>query len=489
MRKHTFLLLLTILSLTMFNGCKGDDLEDVTITISTIDSKPNSFAQDGKIVGIDADIAAQAMKSAGINFEINMADSWSAAFDATLNGKSRALLTTTYSPERKDQFKWAGPTSQGMYGIFENGYSGYVFPLPIDECKTFQSIAVVRSWMETTLLENLGFQNLVYYDAFEDAVAAFMAGQQKFIACDFFQLVSTLPSGYYMEKVNAITRYHTAYNYIAFSKDVSDAVVQKVQNAIESLIIDKSTAAILHQYFPTMPIDYIPGTIQLYCEASPPFSFMTGVDVSRKVEGSGTDIVNAIQSRIGHVNKINMSLWSDAYAVVQYLPNSALFNTSRTPERENLFQWVGPVSTSKAFFYTLASSGLNIETMEQAKLLPSIATPKGWFTHDYLTNNNFQNIVATANTSAEAFDQLVNGEVKALLMTELDLLWLANEKEIPMTNLTKHYEVLNYKDYIAFSLTTPAATVQKWQRHLDDMKTDGTFNTLWKQWFPGVPQP
>ena len=488
MKKGLFLVLLTIVSLTMFNGCK-DDLEDVTITISTIDSKPNSFAQDGKIVGIDADIAAQAMKKAGIKFNMNMADSWTAAFNATLNGKTSALLTTTYSPERKDQFKWAGPTSQGMYGIFENGYSGHVFPLPIDECKTFPSIAVVSSWIETTLLEDLGFENLAYYDTFEDAIAAFMAGEQQYIACDFFQLVATLPSGYYMDNVNAVTRYHTAYYYIAFSKDVSDAVVERVQNAIESMIKEKSTAAILHQYFPTMPVDYIPGTIQLYCEASPPFSFMTGQDVSRKVEGSGTDIVNAIQNRIGHVNKINMSTWSDAYAVVQYLPNSALFNTSRTPERENRFQWVGPVSTSKAYFYTLASAGLNIQTMEQAKQLTSIATPKGWFTHDYLINNNFQNIVATANTSTEAFDQLVKGEVQALLMTELDLKWLAETKDMPMSNLTKHYEVLNYKDYIAFSLTTPLKTVQQWQKNLDDLKTDGTFKTLWEKWFPEEPLP
>ncbi|MEA4974826.1 MAG: transporter substrate-binding domain-containing protein [Paludibacter sp.] len=489
MKKSSFIVILSILTLTLFNGCKEDNLEDLTITISTINSKPNSFEKDGKIVGIDADIAAQAMKSAGIKFEMSMSDSWETAFNTTLNGSKKALLTTTYTPERKDQFKWAGPTSQGMYGIFENGDSGYTFPMPLDECKKIQAIAVIKDWTETTMLENLGFENLVHYDTFEEAIAAFMAKEQKFIACDFFQLVSSLPSGYYMENVMAITRYHTAYYYIAFSKDVSDAAVEKIQNAIESLIKDQTTGAILQQYFPTMPTDYIPGTIQLYCEASPPFSFMTGVDVNRKVEGSGTDIVNAIQTRTGHVNKINMSIWTDAYAVVQYLPNSALFNTTRTPERENLFQWVGPISTSKAYFYTLTSSGLTIQDLEQAKGLQSIATPKGWFTHDFLIKNNFQNIVATSNTSAEAFEQLVKGEVQALMMTELDLNWLAEMNEIPTGNLTKHFEVLNYKDYIAFSLSTPAKTVQQWQNHLDAMKTDGTFKTLWDKWFLGVPMP
>jgi hypothetical protein len=31
-----------------------------------------------------------------------------------------------------------------------------------------------------------------------------------------------------------------------------------------------------------------------------------------------------------NVNKINLSLWKDAYTVVQYLPNSAVFTTART---------------------------------------------------------------------------------------------------------------------------------------------------------------
>lgn len=172
-------------------------------------------------------------------------------------------------------------------------------------------------------------------------------------------------------------------------------VVDRVQKAIENMIKNQSVVSIVNKYIPLMPSDYIPGTIQLYTEQSPPYSYNTGSDTTRKVEGSTVDIVNEIQSRTGHVNKINLSIWTDDYAVVQYLPNSALFTTTRTPERENKFQWVGPISSSRAYFYTLASSGLTINDIEQAKSIQSIATPNGWFTHDFLRSNNFQNIVST----------------------------------------------------------------------------------------------
>lgn len=482
-------LLLFITAFFILNSCSEDDKDDETIQVSSIEFKPNFFMNEGKIAGIDADIAAKALQNAGVKFEMSMSESRKSAYDAALNGSKRALLTLAYTPERKDHFKWAGPTSQSMYGIFENGHSGFVYPLPIEECKLLPSIAVVRDWLETTSLEELSFENLVYYDTYQEALAAFMNGEINYFASDFYHLTSNLPAGYFLSNIMTITRYRTVYNYIAFSKDVDDAVVSNVQHAIETLIKDKSTVEIVNKYLPLMPADYMPGTIQLFTEVSPPFNYGTGAGTGRKVEGYSVDIVNEIQKRTGHINKINLSIWADAFAVVKYLPNSAIFRTTRTPERENMFQWVGPVSTSHTYFYTLASSGLTIETLEQAKNLQSISTPNGWFTHEFLINNNFLNIVATANTPMDAFNQLIHGEVQAFLMSDLDVKWLANSTDIPMSDLTQHMEALNYNDYIAFSLNTPAATVQQWQNHFDAMKTDGTFEIIWNKWFDGVQMP
>jgi polar amino acid transport system substrate-binding protein len=421
--------------------------------------------------------------------ELSMADTWQEAYNATLSGPNKALLTTAYTPDRKDLFKWAGPLSQGMYGIFENGNSGFNYPLPIEECKQLPSIAVVSDWMETTTLENLGFTNLVYYNSFNEALDAFMNDDIQFISSDFYHLTSALPAGYYVPNVHAVTRYRTVYYYIAFSKDVSDVVISNVQSEIETLIKNQSTESIVKKYLPLMPDDYMPGTIQLFTENAPPNNYGTGVDLNRKVEGSSVDILNEIQARTGYVNKINLSLWNDAYAIAQYLPNSAVFATARTPERENMFQWVGPTSSLRTYFYTLASSGLTIETIDQAKVLESIATPNGWFTHDFLENNNFPNIVATALTSQDAFNQLIVGEVQAILLPDADVNWLADMNGVSMSDLTQHIEALNFNGYIAFSLSTPESTVQQWQNNLDAMKADGTFETIWNSWYEGIPMP
>jgi len=482
-------LLLLGISLIMISGCNNNEPGTKTIQVSGIEFIPNCYMQDSKMVGIDVDIASQALQDAGIDFNMNLSDSWDKAYNATLKGPNRALITTGYSEDRKDLFKWAGPISQGMYGVFGKGASNPKYPISIDEAKQLEQIAVVRGWLETTTLENMGFTNLVYYDTYTAAINAFMNNEIKYISSDFYHLLKSMPSGYYLANVCAITRYKTVYYYIAFSKDVDDAVVSKCQASIEKMIQNQTTYSIVQRYLQTMPSDYIPGTIQLFTEVDPPYNYYTGLAADRKIIGSSVDIINEIQKRNGYVNKINMSTWTDAYSTALYLPNSAVFTTSRTAEREKLFQWVGPIDSFSSSFYTLTSSGIKITSIEDAKALKSIATPKDWFTYDYLVKNGFKNIVATAITSQDAFNQLINGEVDALLLNDPGVIWLLKNSGKPEDFISKQYEAMNLNGYIAFSLSTPKKTVDQWQTNLDAMKADGTFKNIWEQWFPGVEMP
>jgi polar amino acid transport system substrate-binding protein len=489
-RSLVSLLVMGLFGITIFATSACDDVSDKKeniIEVLGIEFEPNFFLENQEIVGIDVDIASEAIQNAGFEMDVLMVDTWQEAYNACLAGPNKALLTTAYTPERKDLFKWAGPTSQGMYGIFQKGNA--VIPPTIEACQQLSGIAVVGDWMETTTLEDLGFTNLVYYDSYGEALDAFMNGEIPFIASDFYHLTSTLPSGYYLENVHAVLRYRTVYYYIAFSKDLSDDFVSKVQSTIETMIQDQTTTSIVRNYIPLMPSDYISGTIQLFTEIAPPNSYFTGSGTELIVEGAAVDILNEIQTRTAYVNKINVTLWNDAYAIAQYLPNSAVFATARTPERENIFQWVGPITSNRIFFYSLADSGFIIETLEQAKALQSIATPNGWITHDFLVENNFNNIDVTSITTIDVFNQLMAGEVDAILLPDADVKWLADKNGIDMSQLTQHLEALDLDGYIAFSRSTPASTVQLWQTHLDDMREDGTFETIWNKWFDGIPMP
>jgi polar amino acid transport system substrate-binding protein len=477
------------ISLIFLTGCNTDEPANDEIQIQCIEFVPNSFSQDGKNVGIDVDIASLAMTNAGVDFNVKLVDTWDEAYNATLKGPNKAILTIGYSAARKYLFKWAGPTSQGMYYIFAKKKTGCGVLISAEDSKKIESIAVVKNWLETITLEDMGFQNLVYFDSYDAALNAFKNDEVKSISSDFAHFHKKLPAGYYAsEEVEQVIRYRTVFYYIAFSKDVDDAVVEKCQRALNTMIENQTTLSIAKNYLAEMTQDDVPSPIQLFTENAAPYNYYTGVGANMKIVGSSTDIVNEIQRRNGYTNKINLTNWPDAYATIQYLPYSAAFTTARTTEREALFQWVGPISSLRTCFYTLTKSGIKIETVEQAKALKSIATPKDWYTHEYMKTNGFQNIVTTT-TPNEAFRQLVDGEVEAILLADSRVKWLMDNTGTASSDVTEHIEVINIKGYIAFSLNTPKSIVDKWQTNLDAMRADGTFKNIWETWYGSMPMP
>ncbi len=480
------------LLLSLFLGGCGDssDHSSTPITISVVEMSPNSFTQNGDVVGIDVDTTKAAMDEAGIDYVVEVENDWRDAYDKTLTGSHRALLGIGYSAERQDLFKWAGPTSSSGYYVFSKKATGLGSTLGLDGTKALDSIAVVTGWLETTTLENLGFDNLVYYSSYDEAVAALLSNQVVALASDGKQFAYKVQGQFsFTDDFDVCFGYKSVFYYIAFSQDVDDAVVTAVQNSLDSLIKTKETLAILKQYFPDANETLAPDVLQLFTEVAPPFNYYSGSIIDPNIQGSSVSIVHAIQSRTDYTSGIKITGWQDAYATVQYLPNSALFTTARTAEREDLFQWVGPIATITGSFYTLSDAGVTITDLEQAKALTSVATPRNWYTHDYLVAKGFNNIVATSFSPLESFKQLLNREVDALFIYDEGINWLCDATSTPREQIVKQFEETYHEGYVAFSLTTPASVVDQWQNNLDALKQDGTFQNIWNTWFGDSNMP
>jgi polar amino acid transport system substrate-binding protein len=489
--KMKFILPLLLLLSGVLWGCSDSSHHASTpLTISVVEISPNSFTENGEIVGIDVDTATAAMDAAGVEHVVEMEEDWTAAYDKTLNGPNRALLGIGYSAERQDLFKWAGPTSSSGYYVFAKKETGLGSTLGLDGTKALDSIAVVTGWLETASLEDLGFTNLVYYTTYDDAVAALLHGDVQALASDGKQFAYEVQGQFsFSDDFDVCFGYKSVFYYIAFSTDVDDEVVAAVQASLNDLIKSDETLAILQRYFPDANETMLPDVLQLFTEVAPPFNYYAGSIVDPDIHGSSVEIVDAIQSRNDYASSVKITGWIDAYTTVQYLPNSALFTTARTAEREELFQWVGPIATLRGSFYALNDAGITITTLEQAKALGSIATPSNWYTHDYLLANDFDNIVATSFSPLEAFNQLLSGEVEALFIYDEGINWLCDATATPRERIVKQFEETYDEGYVSFSLTTPSAVVEQWQQNLDAMKQDGTFEDIWQVWFAGSDMP
>lgn len=479
--------LLTLMLIIPLWGCGSDSgtARREPIVIGAIDLRPHSYTENGKIIGVDVDVSTQAASSAGVDYTLEIGVNATELYNKTKAGPNRAIIGINYAEARKNDFKWVGPVSKSGFVIFTKKNSE--LGVGQDAAKNIPSIAVVSGWLETITLENQGFKNLRYFDTYEQAFTAFVNGDVKAIASDLMQFGYTIRGKYSITNdFDVCFSYKSAYYYIAFSKDVADSVISSMQSSLDELTRSGKTYEMLKKYFPTVPRYMSPDILQLLSEYAPPRNYYTGSVNNYQVAGSSVEIVNEIQKMLGgYASSISMTSWVDGYATVQELPNSALFTTARTPERENLFQWVGPIATMTPRFYTLKTSNINANTLEKTKVL-KVGTPTQWYTYDYLKNSGFANIVTTYYP-ADSFKQLLNGVTDAIYIDAESIDWLCKETGVSRATLVQQpVETPQRQGYIAFSLNTPRKIIDDWQKALDAIKATGIFDRILLGWSGAV---
>lgn len=81
---------------------------------------------------------------------------------------------------------------------------------------------------------------------------------------------------------------------------------------------------------------------KVYTEQNPPFNFLE----NGKIKGQSTLLIEQLFQKSGHHilgDNIQFLPWVRGYYNVLHEKNAMLYSMARTPEREALFQWVGPI--------------------------------------------------------------------------------------------------------------------------------------------------
>jgi polar amino acid transport system substrate-binding protein len=210
--------------------------------------------------------------------------------------------------------------------------------------------------------------------------------------------------------------------------------------------------------------------LRLMTESSPPVSMVEG----GQVIGSATEKVLEIMARTGTAYSIDLLPWRRAYTFAQQGPNACLFSTTRTPEREKLFKWVGPTDEAEWVLLGRADRRYNLRTLEDARKL-RIGTYNGDVRDEYLRARGFR-VDPAPNDSINP---------RKLLLDRIDV-WAAGlrrgtnflassgwgQKIVPVLSF-KHVHV-----YLACNPAVPTALIDKMNAALDAMQRDGTVKRI-----------
>lgn len=209
-----------------------------------------------------------------------------------------------------------------------------------------------------------------------------------------------------------------------------------------------------------------PPSLYIATESSPPASMIEG----RTVIGSSTEKVREIMARSSLAYRIDLLPWKRAYTSALRRSNGCVYSTTRTPEREPLFRWIGPLDEAEWVLLARADRGYRFNTLEDARGL-RIGTYNGDAREDYLRARGFQ--VDSAN------NDLINP--RKLLMNRIDL-WAASLRRGSYVLEQNGWNasivpVLTFRTvqvYLACNKDVPEATVIRMQDALDTMERDGT---------------
>ncbi len=124
--------------------------------------------------------------------------------------------------------------------------------------------------------------------------------------------------------------------------------------------------------------------LYLVTEHAPPGSMLVGDQVG----GFITDRVRDILKRTGIDYSIELLPWKRAYTAALQRSDACVYATTRTPEREGLFKWVGPLMQADWVLMGRAGHHYNLRTLDDARGL-RIGTYNGDVRDDYLRARGF----------------------------------------------------------------------------------------------------
>ena len=217
-------------------------------------------------------------------------------------------------------------------------------------------------------------------------------------------------------------------------------------------------------------------TFTIMTEVYPPYNYLE----EGKITGISTEIMREILKRIDHPDDIKLFSWSRGYNLILKNDNHVLYSTTRSQIREDLFKWVGPLVPNKTVFFARKGSGISINKLHDAAKVKSIGTYKDDFGELHLKKEGFTNIDSVVDNRLN-IKKLVAGRIDLWIINEVIGIHLAKKAGLA-DKIEPVFEVVSKQMYIAFSRNTPDAVIKKWQKVLDEIKADGTYNKIFDKY-------
>lgn len=206
--------------------------------------------------------------------------------------------------------------------------------------------------------------------------------------------------------------------------------------------------------------------ITFYTESYPPANYME----KNKLVGISVDSLKLMWEDL-EMSEQNIALvpWARGYRNVLKSPNTALFTTSRTPAREHLFKWVGPLFKSVHVLMAKKSAGLKFVNLGDV-LGYRVATIQGDVSEISLQQIGFPDFnMAKVSNLERAFAMMESDRVDMMMVSVHGFQHLTKGLKVDPSEYEPVWQVNQFGNYIAFNLGTPDEVIQRYQQAFENV--------------------
>lgn len=215
----------------------------------------------------------------------------------------------------------------------------------------------------------------------------------------------------------------------------------------------------------------------LLTENLPPFNMsVDGGNFARdeSVTGISADILRAVCQRAEvQCQQILRFPWQRVYQQTLDDAGYGLFSTARTPEREKLFKWVGPIAKNEWVLFAKADSTIQLSSLEDARRY-RIGGYKGDAKTQFLLDRGLE--VQTALRDNENVRKLERGQIDLWVTSNQAGRFVARQEGLEGLKVVQHLHSAEL--YLALNLQTPDELVQKLQQALDSLRAESALTSI-----------
>ncbi|MBS1969810.1 MAG: ABC transporter substrate-binding protein [Bdellovibrionales bacterium] len=230
----------------------------------------------------------------------------------------------------------------------------------------------------------------------------------------------------------------------------------------------------------------LPRPVSIITEDWPPLNYAE----DGEVKGFATEVIRLVMKEMKVDDPIVVLPGNRGLNVLDRGPRVLFYSFIQTPERKDLYKWIGPFANESIYLYKKRGSKLQIKTLEDAKKVHSVCCRDAGLVFNFLKKEGFKNLDVGTNATS-IYVKAIHGRCDLAVGEPAGGVdyWLKKSNLSPDLLERTSVKISDSPLYFAASKDIPDAEIQIWQQALDKVKTTKVYEKLYREYQGTIQAP